>query len=83
MLGIISVVLSILFIIAVLVIKIYSYSGLLGFTIPGWTSSFILISFFSGLILFSLGIIAAYIWMIYEEVKNRPGFIIKQKEKNE
>jgi dolichol-phosphate mannosyltransferase len=80
MLGILSVVLSILFIIAVLIIKLYSSRGLLGITIPGWTTSFILISFFSGLILFSLGIIAAYIWLIYEEVKDRPGYIIKQKE---
>lgn len=47
--------------------------------IPGWTSTIVFIAFFSGLILFSLGIIAQYIWMIYEEVKNRPGYIIKQK----
>ena len=79
-LGILSVFVSIIFIIAVMIIKIYSTRGLLGITIPGWTSSFILISFFSGLILFSLGIISAYIWLIYEEVKNRPGFIIKKKE---
>jgi len=46
----------------------------------GWVSLVILISFFSGLILLSLGIIAEYIWRIYEEVKNRPGYIIKKKE---
>jgi len=46
---------------------------------PGWTSTVIIISFFSGLILFSLGIIAEYIWRIYEEVKNRLGYIIKKK----
>ncbi len=46
---------------------------------PGWTSTIIIVSFFSGLILFSLGIIAEYIWRIYEEVKARPGFIIKKK----
>jgi len=49
--------------------------------IPQWASTAIIISFFSGLILFSLGIIAEYIWRIYEEVKNRPGYIIKKKEK--
>ena len=37
------------------------------------------ISFFSGLILLSLGIIAEYIWRIYEEVKDRPEYIIRQK----
>jgi glycosyltransferase involved in cell wall biosynthesis len=45
----------------------------------GWTSIILFISFFGGLILFSLGIIAEYIWRIYEEVKNRPGYIIKNK----
>lgn len=45
----------------------------------GWTSIILFISFFGGLILFSLGIIAEYIWRIYEEVKNRPGYIIKDK----
>lgn len=49
--------------------------------VPGWTSTVIIISFFSGLILFSLGIIAEYIWRIYEEVKGRPGYIIKNKKK--
>jgi glycosyltransferase involved in cell wall biosynthesis len=47
--------------------------------VPGWVSTIVIISFFSGLILFSLGIIAEYIWRIYEEVKNRPGFLIKNK----
>jgi len=44
----------------------------------GWISIIVAITFFSGLILFSLGIIAEYIWRIHEEVKNRPGFIIKK-----
>lgn len=47
--------------------------------VRGWTSLMIAISFFSGLILFSLGIIAEYIYRIYDEVKARPGFIIRQK----
>ena len=50
-----------------------------GKNMPGWTSTVVIISFFSGLILFSLGIIAEYIWRIFEEVKNRPGYIIKKK----
>lgn len=50
-----------------------------GEMMPGWTSTIIIVSFFSGLILFSLGIIAEYIWRIYEEVKNRPGFIVRNK----
>ena len=51
-----------------------------GEKLPGWTSMVVIISFFSGIILFSLGIIAEYIWRIYEEVKGRPGYIIRKKE---
>ncbi len=64
----------------------YSYVALFGNPdfwgdkLPGWTSMVVIISFFSGIILFSLGIIAEYIWRIYEEVKGRPGYIIKKKE---
>ena len=45
---------------------------------PGWTSTVVIISFFSGLILLSLGVIAEYIWRIFEEVKDRPGYVIKK-----
>ncbi len=51
-----------------------------GERLPGWTSMVVIISFFSGIILFSLGIIAEYIWRIYEEVKGRPGYIIRKKK---
>ncbi|MBS4044358.1 MAG: glycosyltransferase [Chitinophagaceae bacterium] len=68
------------------IIIIYAYARLIGndnfwklSEVPGWTSTVIIISFFSGLILFSLGITAEYIWRIFEEVKNRPGYIIKKK----
>ncbi len=72
---------------SILLILFYLYGRLFGSDdsfwslkkVPGWTSTVIIISFFSGLILFSLGIIAEYIWRIYEEVKNRPGYIIKKK----
>jgi dolichol-phosphate mannosyltransferase len=63
-------------------IRIFGNPDFWGDFMPGWTSQVVIISFFSGLILFSLGIIAEYIWRIYEEVKNRPGYIIKQKSKN-
>jgi dolichol-phosphate mannosyltransferase len=64
----------------------YGYIGLFGNPafwgerLPGWTSTVVIIAFFSGIILFSLGIIAEYIWRIYEEVKGRPGYIIRKKE---
>lgn len=60
-------------------VRLFGNPNFWGENMPGWTSTIVIISFFSGLILFSLGIIAEYIWRIYEEVKNRPGFIIKKK----
>ncbi len=74
---------------SVLIIVFYAFGRLFGSDtdfwslkkVPGWTSTVIIISFFSGLILFSLGIIAEYIYRIYEEVKGRPGYIIKIKNK--
>ena len=64
----------------------YGYIALLGNPsfwgekLPGWTSTVVIIAFFSGITMFSLGIIAEYIWRIYEEVKDRPGFIIRKKD---
>jgi len=75
-------------IVALAIIILYTYIRLFGNPhfwgdiMPGWTSTVVIISFFSGLILFSLGIIAEYIWRIYEEVKDRPGYIIKKKTKS-
>ena len=60
-------------------IRLWGNPEFWGVPTTGWTSTIILIMFFGGIILFSLGIIAEYIWRIYEEVKNRPGFIIKKK----
>lgn len=71
------------------VIIFYGYIALFGNPafwgekLPGWTSTVVIISFFSGITLFSLGIIAEYIWRIYEEVKARPGYIIRKKDGEE
>ena len=68
------------FILSIILIIYYTLARLSGvIEIPGWTLLVITITFFSGLILLSLGIIAEYIWRIFEEVKDRPGFIIKKK----
>lgn len=64
-------------------IALFGNPGFWGEKLPGWTSMVVIISFFSGIILFSLGIIAEYIWRIYEEVKGRPGYIIRKKENGE
>jgi glycosyltransferase involved in cell wall biosynthesis len=82
-LGIGSFLLSISMIIFYVYIKLF---GDVNFwksnQVPGWVSLVVIISFFSGVILLSLAMIAEYIWRIFEEVKQRPGYLIKQKSEH-
>ena len=48
----------------------------------GWTTIIVVSLLFSGIQLIVLGIIGAYIGGIYEEVKNRPRYIIEEKIEN-
>lgn len=50
-----------------------------GSTTSGWTSLMVAITFFSGVQLFSIGILGEYIARIYDESKKRPLYIIKDK----
>ena len=69
------------FLLTILLIVYYVTARITGIIeIPGWTLLVITFTFFSGLILLSLGIIAEYVWRIFDEVKARPGFIIKEKK---
>ena len=45
----------------------------------GWTSTIVVISFLSGVILLMLGIVGEYIARIYDEIKGRPQYIVRQK----
>jgi len=57
-----------------------------GQTVPGWASILAVNLFFNGIILIMLGVIGEYIGRIYDESKNRPLYIIKDKvgfEENE
>lgn len=45
----------------------------------GWASVMVMISFTLGVILMSLGIVGLYIGKMFEQVKNRPQFIISEK----
>ncbi|MCG8569809.1 MAG: glycosyltransferase family 2 protein [Spirochaetes bacterium] len=47
--------------------------------IPGWASTLIVIIFFGGVQLFMIGILGEYIGNIFDEIKNRPEFIIDKK----
>jgi glycosyltransferase involved in cell wall biosynthesis len=52
-------------------------SGLIS-TVPGWSSVMILIIFFGGVQLFSVGIVAEYMASLFDEVKKRPEYIIDE-----
>ncbi|MBR2163651.1 MAG: glycosyltransferase, partial [Campylobacter sp.] len=50
-----------------------------GNDVRGYPSLMCVVIFFSGVILIVLGIIGEYIARIYEQVKNRPNYILKDK----
>lgn len=71
--GILTSFLSFFVIIYAIISHIKHYS------IPGWTSIVIIIAFFSGIIIMSIGIIGEYLAKVLIEVKNRPLYQIKNK----
>ena len=70
--GLISMIISFLLIIYALYLKFNNLA------IPGSTSIIISISFFSGIILFTLGILGIYLARIFEQTKGREQYVIKE-----
>ena len=70
--GFASIVISFLLIIYALYLKFNNLA------IPGSTSIIIAISFFSGILLFTLGIIGIYLARIFEQTKGREQYVIKE-----
>jgi dolichol-phosphate mannosyltransferase len=48
------------------------------FTVPGWTSLVFVTSFLGGVQLFVLGVVGVYLSRVYEEVKARPLYIVRE-----
>jgi dolichol-phosphate mannosyltransferase len=48
------------------------YHFIFHLTVPGWTSLIVLMFFFTGLILFSIGIIGSYVGRIFQQGQNLP-----------
>ena len=70
--GFVSMIISFFLIIYALYLKFNDLA------IPGSTSIIISISFFSGIILFTLGIIGIYIARIFDQTKGRDQYVIKE-----
>jgi polyisoprenyl-phosphate glycosyltransferase len=60
----------------VLVVLYAVFSDIFGKTAPGWTSTVLIISLFSGLQMLVLAIISEYVGRIYFQVQNRPLYIV-------
>lgn len=70
--GFILIITAFLISLAILTVKLFT-----DFFIPGFPTVFLLIIFFGGLQMLSLGIVGEYTGRIYEEVKRRPLYIIR------
>lgn len=55
---------------AIVIIQSLVQTG--GVVVPGWTTIVVLLTFFSGLLLASLGIVGEYMWRIYDCVRDKP-----------
>lgn len=72
--GVVSAFLSFVGMILVLYAKLFTSRAT-----PGWASPVFSILFIGSLILLTLGIIGEYLGRIYDEVKHRPLYVIKEK----
>jgi dolichol-phosphate mannosyltransferase len=58
----------------------YAGQKLMGVNLtPGLSTTVIVVTFFSGVQLFGLGLIGEYVGRIYDEVKRRPMYIVDRK----
>ena len=81
---VISAIVGILFFIIsfIMIIVVIAKTLMFGDPVGGWPSLVCIIFFVSGVQLFCLGIIGAYLSKTYLETKNRPIYIVKETEKD-
>ena len=73
-LGILISIASAIYGLSLLIIRLLFGKGIFPW---GWTTMILLIVFFGGLNLFAFGIIGEYIGNIFDEVKNRPRYLVR------
>lgn len=72
--GFLVAVLSFIYLIVVICLRLFT-----DVTVTGWASTLAVSLIFNGVILMMLGIIGEYIGRIYDETKNRPLYIIRER----
>lgn len=53
-----------------------------GFTVPGWASTVVIMLFLGGVQLLTIGVIGEYLGRVYDEVKQRPLYIVARVSEN-
>lgn len=73
--GFVAVVVGIILAIWYVLGKIYGFSN----AETGWTSTITIIVFFGGIQLLTVGVLGQYIGVLFDEIKDRPEYIIEKK----
>ncbi len=59
------------------------YSGFWGGGVPGWASTTLSVLFLGGVQLFTIGLLGEYIGRVFDEVKRRPLYLVREVIENE
>jgi len=76
-LGFIAVMMGLIFAVWIIFGKIFGYTN----AQIGWSSIIMLIIFFGGVQLLTVGVLGQYVGILFDEVKDRPEFIIEKEER--
>lgn len=72
---------SLVAILLIIAAKLFSDNTLFGFPIQGWATLVVLVTLFNGLIMLCIGIVSEYLWRMYDEIRQRPPYIIRKNVK--
>jgi len=75
-LGLLAVLIGLFYGIWIVAGKIFGFTH----AISGWSSLIILIIFFGGVQLLTIGVLGQYIGILFDEIKDRPEYIIEKRE---
>ena len=81
--GIILASLSFLYTLFALILGVFVFFGLWDVAPPGWATLAVAITFLGGTQLIAVGVLGEYIGRIYEQIKGRPVFIVRETSESE